>query len=267
MGDIPAVPKSRPAIPRVTPTDGRNDTQAFDTQWTSARPGYFGNAGMPTPTSYMTPYSHSNRGFTNASNFTYQGMSPPPTPTWYVQSTQPGFASNVSTRSRSVTPNIGTNARPQDVTPHMGKSDATTNETSKPNTAPAIYTELKCRIAAMGTAACGFTRRMSAYRNAQKLWGRLDSNIPAVAGDPTIGYGELAIEIAIRGRQHVLEGIGRGSRTAFKNWRETIENAKRQGGASAQSLWGDMDVQSQTIEGEQKNEAGGAPYRTMVGSW
>ena len=44
-----------------------------------------------------------------------------------------------------------------------------------------------------------------------------------------MGYGELEIDIAMRGRQHVLEGIEKGPRTAFENWRATVENVRRQG--------------------------------------
>ena len=58
---------------------------------------------------------------------------------------------------------------------------------------------------------------MSAYRNAQKLRERLDGDLPAVAGEPAMGYDETTIEITMRGRNHVLEGIEKGERPAFKN--------------------------------------------------
>ena len=73
------------------------------------------------------------------------------------------------------------------------------------------------------------SERMSAYSNAQKLWARLDPAAPAAVGDPTLGYDELTVEIAMRGKNRVLEGIAKGARTAFKNWRATVGSVTGQG--------------------------------------
>ena len=82
---------------------------------------------------------------------------------------------------------------------------------------------------------------MSAYANAQKLWERLDSSNPAVLGDPTMGYDESAIEVAMRGRQHVMAAIEKGSRTSTKNWRSVVGNTKR-AGKPASSLFSEYET-------------------------
>lgn len=43
-------------------------------------------------------------------------------------------------------------------------------------------------------------------------------------GDPTFGYNEEQIELARRGEEHFLEGLGKGARAACRKWREGMAN-------------------------------------------
>ena len=69
---------------------------------------------------------------------------------------------------------------------------------------------------------------MANYANAQKFRGRLDApNMQC--GVPPASFEEGAIEIATRGRQHVMEGISKGARTSVENWRAIVGNNRRSG--------------------------------------
>ena len=158
----------------------------------------------------------------------YQGMSPPGTPPWYSMSIKPGTVGKTKERIRSSTPAIGANASPSLMPPPKSTpgvdpvrlASRTPSRQSSASAAGQLQWKKQCELAA---------ERTSAYANAQKLWERLDSKEPAVLGDPTMGYDEAAIEVAMRGRNHVLGAIEKGARTAGKRWRAVIENTKRTG--------------------------------------
>ena len=229
VDSIPTSPKARPSIPNTGVNEERRESPRPDYSWTSPREAYFGNEGFSTPTSFGTPFTQQNQGVGPVQNMMYQGMSPPPTPTWYMNSAQPSCVSEAHSRIRSTTPNAGANAmnrssnlvRGNQMLPPARLASRTPSASStQSSSAGQRQWSQQCEVS---------TERMSAYSNAQKLWGRLDAPGTAVMGGPTMGYDELAAEIAMRGRQHVLEGVEKGPRTAFKNWRATVGNVKRQG--------------------------------------
>ena len=61
---------------------------------------------------------------------------------------------------------------------------------------------------------------------ARKIWERLQSS-GAPHNQLYRGISELAIELAMRGKGHVMEGLSRGARQAFKNWRAQVHNANQ----------------------------------------
>ena len=142
---------------------------------------YFDNHEMASSSDY-----YGNRMLRPAytPSVTYQGMSPPNTPPWYAASVQPGGQVSTITRSRSVTPNVGTNA----MTGNMGPP-------------PGGYSQMPVRLASrtpsqqsshassagqqQWTNQCAISNeRVSAYLNAQKLWERLDNT--EIVGEETL---------------------------------------------------------------------------------
>ena len=229
VDSIPTSPKARPPIPYMGGREESRGSPMPDYSWTSPREAYYGNEGFSTPSSIGTSFPQQNRGAIPMQNMMYQGMSPPPTPTWYMNSAQPSFMQEAHSRGRSTTPNAGANAMDRNAR-MIGGNQMLPPTRLAGRTPSASSTQSSSAGQKQWSQQCELSsERMSAYSNAQKLWERLGAPETAVMGDPTMGYDELAVEIAMRGRRHVLEGIEKGSRTAFKNWRATVENTKRQG--------------------------------------
>ena len=213
MATIPTCPKSRPMQNRAVYQGQTNLQELQQDQRNRMSMSYAGvnpmqQVGAQGRNSHAIPASYDGMlpcpryGPSHIYGGTYQGMSPPNTPPWYVEGVQLGMASISSVRSRSATPNIGTNAMASNMPHPKGTQPATPIRlvSRTPSHHPIASSPGQIQ---RGKQCDVSPERVSAYSNAQKLRGRLGSSNPAVMGDPTMGCDDLSIEIAMRGRQHV----------------------------------------------------------------
>lgn len=75
--------------------------------------------------------------------------------------------------------------------------------------------------------------RTSPYVQAQKLW-ELAQEDSAPENRLFNDMSELSIEIEMRGNSHVIEGLSRWARQAFKNWRSQVHYANQNAGNNGQ---------------------------------
>ena len=47
---------------------------------------------------------------------------------------------------------------------------------------------------------------------------------------------DLSIELAMRGQSHAMEGLAKGARQAFKNWRAHVHNVNQNANMSGQPV-------------------------------
>ena len=72
--------------------------------------------------------------------------------------------------------------------------------------------------------------RVMIAADAVRLWSRLDEDIPSGPRNPEEGFGDEAIRIARRGREHARIAMERGQSSAQSNWRSMVRSCRHHDG-------------------------------------